>query len=108
MGSDPIPPLSPPVVNQPEHNPFLALPETPDFDTMPYPYPRYIDGPDVESHIRAFVSAWQANHSTQRLTIVEIEASKIVEFTLSLDGRAADGIPAMTQWIHDVPSALNS
>ena len=70
--------------------------------------PRSLDRQRRDNDFRAFVSAWQANHSTQRLTIVEIEASKIVEFTLSLDGRAADGIPAMTQWIHDVPSALNS
>ena len=56
---------------------------------MPYPYPRYTDGPDAESHIRAFVSTWQANHSTQRLSPAEIDASKIAEFTLSLDGPAA-------------------
>ena len=56
---------------------------------MPYPYPRYKDGPDAESHIRAFVSTWQANHSTQQLSAVEVEASKIVEFTLSLNGPTA-------------------
>ena len=61
---------------------------------MPYPYPRYTDGLDAESHIRAFGSTWQANHSTQRLSLTEIAASKIVaskiaEFTLSLDGPAA-------------------
>ena len=58
----------------------------PDLDTMPYPYSRYTDGPDAESHIRAFVSTWQANHSTHRLTATEIESSKITKFTLSLDG----------------------
>ena len=56
---------------------------------MPYPYPRYTDGPDAELHIRAFVSTWQPNHSTQRLSLAEIDASKIVEFMLSLDGPAA-------------------
>ena len=56
---------------------------------MPYPYPRYTEGPDAESHIRAFVSTWQANHSTQRLSVAEIEASKITEVTLSLDGPIA-------------------
>ena len=54
-----------------------------------YPYPRNTDGPDTESHIHAFVSTWQANHSTQRLSAAEIESSKITEFTLSLDGPAA-------------------
>ena len=56
---------------------------------MPYPYPRYTDGCDAESHIRAFVSTWQPNHSTQRLSAAKIEASKIAEFTLSLNGPAA-------------------
>ena len=56
---------------------------------MPYLYPRYTDGPDAESHIRAFVSTWQANHSTQCLTPAEIDASKLAEFTLFLDGPAA-------------------
>ena len=64
------------------------LPEDPAYDIMPYPYPRYTDGSDAESHIRAFVSTWQANHSTQRLTPAEVDASKIAEFTLSLDGPA--------------------
>ena len=36
-------------------------------------------------HIRAFVSPWLANHSTQRLAPTEIDASKIAEFMLSLD-----------------------
>ena len=44
---------------------------------MPYPYPRYMDGPDAESHIRAFLSTWQANRLTQRLTVAEVEASKL-------------------------------
>ena len=46
---------------------------------MPYPYPWYTDGPDAESHICAFVSTWQANHSMQQLTAAEIEASKIAD-----------------------------
>ena len=60
-----------------------------EYDIMPYPYPRYTDGPDAESHIRAFISTWQENHSTHRLTPAEVDASKIAEFTLSLDGPAA-------------------
>ena len=89
VDSAPTSPPSPPDVTQPDPNPFSALPEDPDLDTMPYPYPHYIDGPDAESHIYAFVSTWQANHSTQRLSAAEIEASKIAEFTLSLDGPVA-------------------
>ena len=55
---------------------------------MSYPDPRYSDGPDAETHIRALVSTWQPNHTTQRLTPTEIDGSKIAEFTLSLDGLA--------------------
>ena len=49
-------PPSPLEVTQPHPKPFPALPEDPDLDSMPYPYPRYTDGPDAESRIRAFVS----------------------------------------------------
>ena len=42
----------------------------------------------MQSHIHALVSTWQAKHSTQRPSALEIEASKIAEFTLSLDGPA--------------------
>ena len=55
-GSDPLHTPSPPEVNQAEHNLFLALLENPDLNTMRYPYPRYTDDPNVECHIRAFVS----------------------------------------------------
>ena len=48
-----------------------------------HPYTRYTDEPDAEGHIRSFLNTWQANHST------EIDASKIAEFILSLDGRTA-------------------
>ena len=50
-----------------------------------HPYARYTDGPDAEGHIRSFLNTWQANHSTQRLTVAEINASNIAEFILSLD-----------------------
>ena len=76
-------------VSQPEQNPFPSFLENPYLDTMPYPYLRYTDGLDTESHIYAFVSTLQSNNSTLRLTVAEIEASKIMEFTLSLDGPAA-------------------
>ena len=83
------PPSIPEVTQQSEFNPFPALPEDPDFDTMLYPSTRYTDGPDAESHIHSFLSTWQANHSTQHLTLVEVDASKITEFILSLDCLAA-------------------
>ena len=57
---------------------------------MPYhPYVCYTDNPDAEGHIRSFLNTWQANHSTQRLIAGEIDASKIAEFILSLDGPTA-------------------
>ena len=50
-------PLSPvEVTQQSELNPFLALLEDLDFDTMSYPYTRYTGSPDAESHIRSFLS----------------------------------------------------
>ena len=48
-----------------------------------HPYVRYTDDPDAEAHIHSFLNTWQANHSMQRLTAAEIDASKITEFTLS-------------------------
>ena len=89
VDSTPTSPPNPPEVTQPNPNPFPDLPEDLAYDIMSYPYPRYTDGPNAESHIRSFVSTWQANHSTHRLTPAEIDASKIAEFTLSLDGPAA-------------------
>ena len=80
------PEVSPPL----ERNPFPALLDDLDLDTMPYhPYVRYTDGPDAEAHICSFLNTWQANHSTQRLIAGEIDASKIAEFILSLDGPTA-------------------
>ena len=64
VDSTPTSPPSPLEVTQPDPNPFPILPEDPDFDTMPYHYPQYTDGPDAKSHIRAFVSIWQP--TTQR------------------------------------------
>ena len=31
-------------------------------NTMLLPYPKYNNEPDVEAHIRAFLTTWQANH----------------------------------------------
>ena len=55
---------------------------------MPYAYPRYNDEADVEAHIRAYLTTWQANHASKRLAVTEAHTSKIVEFGLSLDGQA--------------------
>ena len=38
-------------VDQPKDNLTLITREDPNFDTMPYPYPRYTDGADVEAHV---------------------------------------------------------
>ena len=48
-----------------------------------------MDDRDAEAHIRSFLNTWQANHLTERLTVAEIDTSKIAEFTLSLDDPAA-------------------
>ena len=46
---------------------------SPDFNATSYHSTRYTDGPDTESHIHSFLSMSQANHSTQRLTIEEVD-----------------------------------
>ena len=55
---------------------------------MSYPYPRYNDEADAEAHVHAFLTTWQANHVSQRLAVLDANASKIVEFRLSLDGQS--------------------
>mgnify|MGYP000712859657 CR=1 FL=1 len=37
-------------------------------DTMSYAYPKHHDEADAEAHIRAFLTTWQANHVSQRLS----------------------------------------
>ena len=37
-------------------------------DTMPYPYSRYNDEPDAEAHVCTFLTTWQGNHVSQRLS----------------------------------------
>ena len=56
---------------------------------MPYPYPPYNGEADAEAHIRAYLTTWQANHTSKRLGLVEANISKIAEFGLSLDGQVA-------------------
>ena len=83
------PPSPPTVSQQAEVNASPSLPDDSDLDTMSYhSYTHYTDGRNTESHIRFFLSTWQANHSTTWLTAKEIDASKIAEFTLSLYGPA--------------------
>ena len=43
-------------VDQLEDNLFLVVWEDPDIDTMPYPYPSYNDGTDMEAHVRTFLT----------------------------------------------------
>ena len=49
-------------------------------DTMLYPYPKYHDEADTEAHIRAFLTTWQANHVSQRLSKTDADKSQIAEF----------------------------
>ena len=57
---------------------------------MSYLYPNYNDEPDAEVHIWVFLTTWQANHVSQKLTAVNIDASKIAKFGLSLEGQATN------------------
>ena len=77
-------------VDQPDDNLFLVVREDLNIDTMPYPYPRYNKGADVEAHVRTFLTTWQANHVSQRLVVADAKTSKITEFDLSLDGQAVN------------------
>ena len=67
-------------------------------DTIPYPYPKYHDEPDVEAHICAFLTMWQANHVSQRLSEVAADKLKIAEFGLSLEGQSANWFSQHEVW----------
>ena len=56
---------------------------------MAFSYPRFNGETDIESHIRSFVNVCNTDHMTQRLPEAVAHASKINEFGISLDGRAA-------------------
>ena len=60
---------------------------------MPYPYSKYRDGADAETHIRDFLITWEINHGAQRLSTAAEDKSKIVQFVLSLDGPSANWFP---------------
>ena len=62
-------------------------------DTMSYPYPKYHDEADAEAHMRAFLTMWQANHVSQRLSKVDADKSKIAKFRFSLESYKAGTYP---------------
>ena len=57
---------------------------------MSYPYPKYNDEVDAEAHVCAFLTTWQTNHVSQRLSEADADKPKIVEFGLSLDGKSTN------------------
>mgnify|MGYP000476957188 CR=1 FL=1 len=57
---------------------------------MSYPYPKYNDDTNVEAHVCAFVTTWQENYVSQRLSEANADKSKISEFRLSLDEQSAN------------------
>ena len=59
-------------------------------DTMSYTYPKNNDEADAEAHLHAFMTTWQANHVSQRLSETDADKSKIAEFGLSLEGQSAN------------------
>ena len=83
VGLDPALSSSTSEVCQTKDNLLQVLPEDLDFDTMSYPYPKYIDSTNGESHVRSFLSTWKENHAIKCFAVVEAESSKIAEFTLS-------------------------
>ena len=56
---------------------------------MSYPYPHYNGEADAKTHIRAYLTTWQANHASKHLGLIQANISKKAEFELSLDGQAA-------------------
>ena len=70
-----------------QHRYLSNLEEVLEGDTMSYPYPKYNDEADEEAHMHAFLTTWQANHVSQRLSKADADKSKITKFGLSLDGQ---------------------
>ena len=56
---------------------------------MAFSYPHFSGDTDAESHDRLFLIVWNADHVSQWLMGAEAQASKIMEFGLTLDGHAA-------------------
>ena len=44
---------------------------------MPYPYPKYNDEAEAEAHVHAFLTTWQGNHVSHRLSKANADKSKI-------------------------------
>ena len=57
---------------------------------MLYPYPKYNDEADAEAYVRTFLTTWQTNHVSQRLSEASADKSKILEFGLLLDGQSTN------------------
>ena len=56
---------------------------------MAFSYPRFNDETDTATHVCLFLNVWNANHMAQRFPEEEAHQSKMTEFGLTLDGRAA-------------------
>ena len=46
-------------------------------DTMLYRYPKYNDEAEAEAHVHAFLTTWQGNHVSHRLSKANADKSKI-------------------------------
>ena len=64
--------------------------DDPEYEKMSYPYPRYNDEANAEAHVHTFLTTWQAHHVSQRLASTDMNASRIAEFGLLLDGQATN------------------
>ena len=56
-----------------DSNPPQGVLEDSEIDTMLYPYLRHNEEADVEAHVCAFLTMWQANHVSQRLVATDAE-----------------------------------
>ena len=56
---------------------------------MAFSYPQFNGETNAATHVRLFLNVWNANHMAQRLLEEEAHQSKMMEFGLTLDGRAA-------------------
>ena len=56
---------------------------------MAFSYPHFDGKTDAATHVRLFLNVWNANHMAQRLSDEEAHESKMTEFGLTMNGRAA-------------------
>ena len=73
-----------------QHRYLSNLEEVLEGDTMSYPYPKYNDEADEEAHMHAFLTTWQANHVSQKVSEADANKSQIAEFRLLLDGQSTN------------------